>query len=129
MGRKVTLNRSEVELARHFNVPLEDVAKAKLPKRGRPLGSKNKKPTPAQMHKAAATIAKSDNPISEFQKTLTEWDFQEQQVDFKELCQKLQEALAKSYVEAEDLERQIAYLRNEVAARDVVIRYLESRKA
>lgn len=129
MGRKVTLNRSEVELARHFNVPLEDVAKAKLPKRGRPVGSKNKKPTSAQMHKAATNIAKSNNPISEFQKTLNEWDFQEQQVDFKELCQKLQEALAKSYVEAEDLERQIAYLRNEVAARDVVIRYLESRKA
>lgn len=96
-------------------------------KRGRPAGSKNKKLTPAQMHKAAADIAKSDNPISEFQKTLNEWDFQEQKVDFKDLCQKLQEALAKSYVEAEELERVIAHWRNEVAARDVVIRYLESK--
>ena len=44
-ARKVKLTRSEVELAKHFNVPLEEVAKKKLankPKRGRPVGSKNK---------------------------------------------------------------------------------------
>ena len=102
-----------------------------IKKRGRPVGSKNKKPTPAQMHKAAAKIAISSNPISEFQKTLNEWDLMEEEaarVDFKDLCQKLQEALAKSYVEAEELERQIAYWRNETGARDIVIRYLESRK-
>ena len=102
-----------------------------IKKRGRPVGSKNKKPTPAQMHKAAAKIAISSNPISEFQKTLNEWDLMEEEaarVDFKNLCQKLQEALAKSYVEAEELERQIAYWRNETGARDIVIRYLESRK-
>jgi len=45
-ARKVRLTRSEVELAKHFNVPLEEVAKRKLPKRGRPVGSKNK-PKPA----------------------------------------------------------------------------------
>jgi hypothetical protein len=45
------------------------------------------------------------------------------------LCEKLQEALAKSYVEAEQLERQITYLRSEVGARDVIINYLESRRA
>lgn len=43
--KKVSLTRSEVELAKHFGVPLEEAAKAKLPKRGRPKGSKNK-PTP-----------------------------------------------------------------------------------
>jgi len=51
----------------------------------------------------------------------------EKPVDFKELCQKLQEALAKSYVEAEELERVITHWRNEVGARDIVIRYLESK--
>jgi len=97
-------------------------------KRGRPVGTKNKKPTPAKMHKAATKVAKSKNPVSEFQKTLNEWDLQEQKVDFKDLCQKLQEALAKSYVEAEELDRAIAYWRGEVAARDIIIRYLEGRK-
>ena len=121
MGRKVTLTRSDVELAKHFNVPLEEVAKAKLPKRGRPVGSKNK---------PKVKITKPEQKaIDSFAETLKEWDRMENQVDFKELCQKLQEALAKSYVDAEELETQIAYLRNEVAARDVVIRYLESRKA
>ncbi len=43
--RKVSLSRSEVEMAKSMGIPLEDVAKAKLPKRGRPKGSKNK-PTP-----------------------------------------------------------------------------------
>ena len=100
-------------------------------KRGRPVGSKNKKPTPAQMHKAAAKIAISSNPISEFQKTLNEWDLMEEEaarVDFKDLCQKLQEALAKSYCDYEQLEQNVNYLRNELQARDVIIRYLESRK-
>jgi hypothetical protein len=84
-----------------------------IKKRGRPAGSKNK--------------ALKVTPISEFQKTLTEWDRMENEVNFKDLCQKLQEALARSYVEAEELERQIAYWRNETGARDIVIRYLESK--
>lgn len=125
--RKVRLSASEVGFAKNNNIKLEDLAKAKLPKRGRPVGSRNKKPTPAQMHKAAAKIALSNNPISEFQKTLNEWDEAESRVDFRDLCQKLQEALAKSYVEAEELERVITHWRNEVAARDVVIRYLEGK--
>ena len=74
-------------------------------------------------------LTKQDQTVvDQFAKTLREWDEAEKKVDFQALCQKLQEALAKSYVEAEDLEKQIAYLRSEVAARDVVIRYLESRR-
>jgi transposase len=60
------------------------------------------------------------------EKQLEEWDRKENAVNYKELCEKLQEALAKSYVEAEQLERQIAGLQNEIGARDVIIRYLES---
>lgn len=85
---------------------------AKAKRRGRPLGYKNK-PT---------------SQISDFQNTLNEWDAAEKKVDFKDLCQKLQNALAKSYVEAENLERTVAYLQNEVSARDIVIRYLEGRR-
>jgi hypothetical protein len=80
-------------------------------KRGRPLGVKNK--------------AKQAQILS-FEKQLEEWDRKQNAVDYKELSEKLQEALAKSYVEAEQLERQIAGLQNEIGARDVIIRYLES---
>jgi hypothetical protein len=69
--------------------------------------------------------------MDEFSKTLDEWDRMEEEankVNYEELCQKLQQALAKSFVEAEELEKVIAYWRNEVGARDIVIRYLESRK-
>ena len=81
-----------------------------LKKRGRPLGS-NKK-----------------NQILTFEQAIQSWDQKEKQVDLKELCDKLQEALAKSYVEAEQFERQIGQLRSEIAARDVIINYLESRR-
>jgi predicted nucleic acid-binding Zn-ribbon protein len=84
-------------------------------KRGRPVGVKNK-PKAKQAH------------ILSFEQQLEEWDRKQNAVDYKELSEKLQEALAKSYVEAENLERQIVALRNEVAARDVVITYLESRR-
>ena len=86
-----------------------------IKKRGRPAGSKNK---PAVKRSQVLT----------FEKQLEEWEKKENAVNYKELSEKLQEALAKSYVEAEQLERQIAGLQNEIGARDVVIRYLESRK-
>jgi len=40
--RRVSLSASEVAFAKANKVPLEAAAKAKLPKRGRPAGSKNK---------------------------------------------------------------------------------------
>lgn len=66
-ARKANLSRSEVEMAKSMGVPLSEVAKAKLPKRGRPKGSKNK-PTPF-----------NNVPF----------------VDWEKLCGRLQEALAK----------------------------------
>ena len=110
--RKVRLTASEVGFAKNNNIKLEDLAKAKLPKRGRPVGSKNKQ---------------KPSPVDSFSETLKEWDRMENEVDFRDLCQKLQEALAKSYVEAEELEKVVAYWRNEVMARDIVIRYLEGK--
>jgi predicted HAD superfamily phosphohydrolase YqeG len=81
-------------------------------KRGRPAGSLNKR---------------TQAVVDSFSETLAEWDRQEQAVDFKELCQKLQAALAKSYVETEELEKNIDTLLNEITRRDVIIEYLESR--
>jgi predicted HAD superfamily phosphohydrolase YqeG len=81
-------------------------------KRGRPAGSLNKR---------------TQAVVDSFSETLAEWDRMENEVDFKDLCQKLQEALARSYVETEELEKQITYWRNETGARDIVICYLESK--
>jgi hypothetical protein len=84
-------------------------------KRGRPVGSTKKLVV---------------TPVSDFEKTLDGWDRMDAEaskVDVTDLCQKLQAALAKSYVDAEELERTIAYLHSEISARDVVIRYLESK--
>ena len=67
--------------------------------------------------------------VSDFQKTLNEWDEKEKKVDFKELCQKLQEALAKSYCDYEELEKTSGIMRDEIIRRDIIIQYLESRRA
>jgi deoxyadenosine/deoxycytidine kinase len=93
-----------------------------IKKRGRPLGSKNKKPTPAQLHKIAKKIAHSSNPVSDFQKTLNEWDRMEADADLKDLCQKLQNALSLAYVEIDFL-RQKTHLDRQ----SIIIEYLESR--
>ena len=87
-----------------------------IKKRGRPFGIKNK-PKVKQVQ------------ILTFEKQLEEWDRKENEVNYKELCEKLQEALAKSYVEAEDLSKTIDTLSRELRARDVIITYLEMRKA
>lgn len=87
-----------------------------IKKRGRPFGAKNK-PKVKQVQ------------ILTFEKQLEEWDRKENGVNYKELCDKLQEALAKSYVEAEDLSKTIDTLSRELRARDVIITYLEMRKA
>ena len=87
-----------------------------IKKRGRPFGVKNR-PKVKQVQ------------ILTFEKQLEEWDRKENEVNYKELCEKLQEALAKSYVEAEDLSKTIDTLSRELRARDVIITYLEMRKA
>jgi hypothetical protein len=81
-----------------------------IKKRGRPVGSKKQ----AQ--------------ISSFEKQLEEWDRKQNAVDYKELSEKLQEALAKSYVEADALNKTIVNLNREIHARDIIITYLEIRK-
>ncbi len=112
MTRKLVITQADVLRAKAEGMSATAVAKARLPKRGRPVGSKNK-----------------SKPVSSFAQTLKKWDEKEKEVDFKELCQKLQEALAKAYCDIDQLEQHLSYVRNELQARDVVIRYLESRKA
>jgi hypothetical protein len=87
-------------------------------RRGRPVGVKNK-----------PKFAFPKEPqIDSFQQQLEEWDRKQNAVDYKELSEKLQEALAKSYVEADTLNKTIANLNREIHARDIIITYLEIRK-
>jgi hypothetical protein len=85
-------------------------------RRGRPVGVKNKPKATKQAQ------------IISFEKQLEEWDRKQNAVDFKELSEKLQEALAKSYVEADGMKKTIETLNREVHARDIIITYLEIRK-
>jgi hypothetical protein len=86
-------------------------------KRGRPVGSKNK---------PKVKVVKKHQVLA-FEKQLEEWDNKEKQVDLKNLCEKLQDALAKSYVECENFEKDIAIYQKEILRRDVIIQYLESK--
>lgn len=87
-----------------------------IKKRGRPVGVKNK-----------PKVTKQEQLIS-YKQQLDEWNTKQNAVDYKELSEKLQEALAKSYVEAEDLGKTISTLSSELRARDIIITYLETRK-
>jgi hypothetical protein len=87
-----------------------------IKKRGRPVGSKNK----------SKAVKRSE--LLTFEKQLEEWDRKQNAVDYKELSEKLQEALAKSYVELDGLKKTIDTLNRELHARDIIITYLEIRK-
>ena len=62
--RKVRLTASEVGFAKKNDIPLTDLAKAKLPKRGRPKGSKNKpKNLPSPRAAAAKQFKRSREQV------------------------------------------------------------------
>jgi len=88
-----------------------------IKKRGRPVGSKNK---------PKLKVAKRTNVLA-FEKQLEEWDKKEKQTDLQSLCEKLQDALAKAYVDCEKFEKDVATYQSEILRRDVIIQYLESR--
>jgi hypothetical protein len=84
-------------------------------KRGRPVGSKNKPEVSKPAH------------VLTFEKQLEDWDNKEKQIDLQSLCEKLQDALARSYVECEGLEKTNKALINEMNRQSCIIDYLESR--
>jgi hypothetical protein len=73
----------------------------------RTIGAKDKTP-------------RKKNPAVSLEKQLEKWDAKEQKVDWHDLCQKLQNALAKAYVDCDLLEAT-------VSEQKVIIRYLEGR--
>ena len=96
-------------------------------KRGRPVGSKNKKPTPAQMHKAAAKIAKSPNPIDDFAKTLQAWDEMEAQTNWELIARKQEERLAAYIAENEELAKICIMRWEEIQHLKYLVSYLEGK--
>jgi Tfp pilus assembly PilM family ATPase len=60
------------------------------------------------------------NPAVSLEKQLEKWDQEQAKVDFQDLCQKLQNALAKSYVDCDLLEATVSEQRT-------IIKYLESK--
>lgn len=82
--RKVTLSASEVAAAKVNKFPLSEVAKAKLPKRGRPVGSRNTKTL--EKMKVGDTLSFDE---------LNRLNTAPVAVDWEMLAKRLQEALAK----------------------------------
>lgn len=78
----------------------------------RTIGSKDKKPR--------ARKPRTTNPAISLAQQLDDWDKEEQKNDFQELCEKLQNALAKSYVECDMLE-------DTVSEQRAIIKYLERK--
>lgn len=63
---------------------------------------------------------KKAEPLVSFEKKLEEWDNEQKKIDWQDLCQKLQNALAKAYVDIDLLEATVSEQR-------IVIKYLENK--
>lgn len=87
-ARKTKLSRSQVEMAKHFNVSLEDMAKKVAKKRGRPAGVKNK-PKPFK-----EVVVSVNDPV-----------------DWEKLAKQLQAALASQIKDNDVLERELGRTR------------------
>lgn len=83
-ARKVRISASEAAFAKSQGISLEELAKSKLPKRGRPKGSKNKP------------------------KALSSEGWVPEPVNWEKLAKQLQEALAAEIKENEALEKILA---------------------
>ena len=97
-ARKVRISATEAAFAKSQGMSLEELAKSKLPKRGRPVGSKNKPKAGKELAKLGGTISSTGwvPPIP---------------VDWEKLAKQLQEALAKEMKENEEQEQFIKVLK------------------
>lgn len=121
MGRKVTLTASEVGFANKNGIKLEDLAKAKLPKRGRPVGSKNKVKFPDVYPPGSKS----------FEETLEEWDKAEQEllkkVDWEAVARKQEEKLRAYMIENDELAQICISRWEEIQHLKYLVSYLEGK--
>jgi hypothetical protein len=80
-------------------------------KRGRPVGSKNK----------------SQNPISDFQKTLNEWDKKERQNNWEVIAKKQESRIAAYIAENEELAKICVMRWEEIQHLKYLVTYLERK--
>lgn len=81
----------------------------------RTKGAKDRQP-----RRCKSRLIDVEKDLIAFEKSLEEWDKLDEQIDLHDLCIKLQNALAKSYVETEQLEAK-------VTEQAVIIKYLEDK--
>jgi hypothetical protein len=91
-----------------------------IKKRGRPVGSKNKKPVVSIYKKGIA-------PISDFQKTLNEWDKKEKQNNWEVIAKKQEERLVAYIAENEELAKICVMRWEEIQHLKYLVTYLERK--
>jgi hypothetical protein len=99
-------------------------------KRGRPFGSKNK--PKESIYRDPFKTAKALRPfqkdvVSEFQKTLDEWDQMEKQTNWEEIAKKLQVEINLYKNENEQLAQVCIQRLNEIEHLKYLVSYLEKR--
>ena len=131
MTRTVKLTRSDVELSKHFNVPLEEVAKQKLPKRGRPAGSKSK-PFLFGQNDTVRERIKNFTPKEqdELMKTLEAWDRMEAEatkIEWETIAKKQEDRINLYIAENEELAAICIKRWEEIQHLKYLIKYLEGK--
>ena len=105
--RKVRLSASEVAFAQSQEFPFSEVAKAKLPKRGRPVGSKNKPKAGRELAKLGGSLSSKGFPVDKLPvgATITFEELNNGYVDWETLAKRLQKALAVEMKTVEGMEK------------------------
>lgn len=93
-----------------------------IKKRGRPIGSKNKKPL-------LSIYKKGMDPVSDFQKTLNEWDRLDKQsnIDWEVIALKQEDRLKAYIAENEELAKICVMRWEEIQNLKYLITYLERK--
>jgi hypothetical protein len=91
-----------------------------IKKRGRPAGSKNKKPV-------LSIYKKGMDPISDFQKTLNEWDQMEDKTDWELIAIKQEDRLKAYIAENEELAKICVMRWEEIQHLKYLVTYLERK--
>lgn len=95
-SRKVRISRTEAVFAKSQGMSIEELAKSKLPKRGRPVGSKNKPKAGKELAKLGGSLSSKGFPVDQLPvgATITFEELNNGYIDWENLSKRLQEALA-----------------------------------
>ena len=117
--RKVKLTSSEVGFAELINKPLEEVAKDKLAKRGRPLGSKNKPKSKPKSILLPYSIAQDSSRMRRINNLLSKMN-SDHVIDYRLNAEKAQ-------ARVDELEVIVANLNHKIEQYKTVVDYFETK--